>query len=263
MKIEKLFFKFFEQFTALSGRSSRAEFWGFFFFIFGIVFAVAYLSAMFNTDSFMKGTVLVGSILITLAAIRRLHDVGRSGRWIFIMIFPPAALVLFYWLISPGVQFKQPKFEFNPYSLIYDPQNPNQRRSGKLRTIDIDSILHPVFMLNIAKYFLVVVCGAVGIIYLMAFFGLHSVQTYLTVWQVKAEFFLGLILLSFAYLGWKNIGNLGFSGSKSAWIVFFILACIATLFLAAAPKIPVEAYIFIGLSCVGLIGLVWMETSCS
>ena len=74
-----------KNYANFSGRASRSEFWLFFAFVL-IANAVArFLDAMFGHGGYMPGPVsgLVALLLLIpqiAVAVRRLHDIGRSGR---------------------------------------------------------------------------------------------------------------------------------------------------------------------------------------
>jgi uncharacterized membrane protein YhaH (DUF805 family) len=73
------------KYADFSGRASRSEFWCFFFFVI-VAQAVARIAdGMFGGGSYLPGPVagLTGLLLIVpqiAVAVRRLHDLGRSGR---------------------------------------------------------------------------------------------------------------------------------------------------------------------------------------
>jgi uncharacterized membrane protein YhaH (DUF805 family) len=94
----------YRQYVGFSGRASRSEFWWFwlFYVIVSIVLSVigGYGSA---TGGALVGLFALGSLLPSLAvAVRRLHDIGRSGWWLLIGIIPIVDLVLLWWYIQPS-----------------------------------------------------------------------------------------------------------------------------------------------------------------
>src|SRR4051812_50166535 len=76
------------KYVDFNGRASRSEYWWFFLFC-----VLAYLGALI-LDTSTNGSVLfvfalLGLFLpITAAAVRRLHDTGKSGAWWFITLVP-------------------------------------------------------------------------------------------------------------------------------------------------------------------------------
>ena len=73
------------KYAVFSGRASRSEFWIFFFFVIAAPFVARLVDAMVFRSFYLGGPI---SGLTSLAlfvpqiavAVRRLHDVGRSGR---------------------------------------------------------------------------------------------------------------------------------------------------------------------------------------
>ena len=75
-------------YIGFEGRASRSEYWWFFLFcIFvGIITGMADFVAGWNV---ITNIVIIALFLPTLSvAVRRLHDIGRSGWWYLIVIIP-------------------------------------------------------------------------------------------------------------------------------------------------------------------------------
>ncbi len=105
----------FSKYATFSGRAARPEFWWWVLFMF-IVMAVTQI-----VDDILFGPMLgpgggdAGQPLTVLAslalllpnlavAVRRLHDIGRSGWWVLIGFVPIIGfLVLLYWYVQPGI----------------------------------------------------------------------------------------------------------------------------------------------------------------
>ncbi|WP_297070652.1 DUF805 domain-containing protein [uncultured Duncaniella sp.] len=87
------------------GRASRSEYWWFALFCF-IVGAV--ISALFfwseTIETIVSGIFSLALLLPSLGlAVRRLHDTGRSGWWIFINLIPfLGTLVYLYFVVQPS-----------------------------------------------------------------------------------------------------------------------------------------------------------------
>ena len=87
-----------KKYAVFSGRANRKEYW--YFFLFNIIISIV-LSVIVNVIG--HGANII-SILYSLAvlvpslavAVRRLHDIGKSGWWILITLIP---LVGPIWLI--------------------------------------------------------------------------------------------------------------------------------------------------------------------
>ena len=79
------------------GRASRSEYW--YFALFGalVYFVSALLLLELNVLAFL------GLLIPTLAAaVRRLHDGGRSGSNLLWVLVPIGGIVVFVWLVSAG-----------------------------------------------------------------------------------------------------------------------------------------------------------------
>ena len=108
-----------------TGRATRAEFWWFTLFstILGIVFRIidAVIGIPFIGN--MGFVTLVGSLFLfipsVMVTIRRLHDVDRSGLWMFIILVPLiGALWLLYYYVSGGTSGSN-RFGDDPYYDAY------------------------------------------------------------------------------------------------------------------------------------------------
>ncbi|MCM1291101.1 MAG: DUF805 domain-containing protein [Prevotella sp.] len=97
-----------------SGRSSRSEFWWFYLLMCIISYAISFpLMAM---GKFGAGSILFTMLgyLVSLAIsicmlgiiVRRLHDVGKGGGWIFIALIP---LIGAIWLLILECQPSEPQ----------------------------------------------------------------------------------------------------------------------------------------------------------
>lgn len=92
-----------KKYAVFSGRARRKEYW--MFFLFNWIFSVAAvlldnLIGTANSDSGAGVISIIYSLAVLLPSlavgIRRLHDLGKSGWWIFIALIP---LVGAIWLI--------------------------------------------------------------------------------------------------------------------------------------------------------------------
>ncbi|WP_028746890.1 DUF805 domain-containing protein [Rhizobium mesoamericanum] len=94
----------FSKYAVFSGRAGRPEFWWFALFNVIASLIVAFL------DKVLFGYEILGALygLFVLlpglgVAVRRLHDIGRSGWWILVGIIPLVGwIVLLVWYLSPG-----------------------------------------------------------------------------------------------------------------------------------------------------------------
>ena len=104
------------KYATFEGRASRSEYWWFILacFLLAIVVGIiegAVLAPMLGFEAFdpeagspMSMIVSLALFLPTLAvAIRRLHDLDRSGWWYLIGFVPVIGFfVLIYWYVQPG-----------------------------------------------------------------------------------------------------------------------------------------------------------------
>ena len=99
----------FSQYATFSGRARRAEYWWFTLFnvIVSIVISVVELSLSDGSAEFGGPLSLIYSLAVLLpgvaVGVRRLHDVGRSGWWTFILLIPLVGVIMFiYWTTKLG-----------------------------------------------------------------------------------------------------------------------------------------------------------------
>ena len=83
----------FGQYATFSGRAPRSEFWWFFLFLTLILIPAALLAPF--------GAVIIVPVLLPAISVevRRLHDIDRSGWWVWLCLLPPINLVvkLIWW----------------------------------------------------------------------------------------------------------------------------------------------------------------------
>lgn len=88
------------KYGTFSGRATRSEYWWFVLFMYIVVFAFVALGIIAQSESLGLGGIgifIVISFIPCLALrVRRLHDIGKSGWWIFLGLVPYIGdLVLF------------------------------------------------------------------------------------------------------------------------------------------------------------------------
>ena len=99
---------YFRGYVNFSGRSSRSQYWWpiiplFLLGIVSILLDYAFVDMTLQTTPF--NTILsLATILPSLAVgVRRLHDVNRSGWWLFIVLIPlVGAILLIVWFCTKG-----------------------------------------------------------------------------------------------------------------------------------------------------------------
>jgi uncharacterized membrane protein YhaH (DUF805 family) len=106
----------FKKFAQFAGRARRKEFWMFTLFniIVGIVIGIVESALGLATTSSSNGTMSFNggpiSVIYSLAAlipsvavaVRRMHDIGKSGWMLLLGIIPLVGLIVIYWLAKDG-----------------------------------------------------------------------------------------------------------------------------------------------------------------
>lgn len=103
----------FKKYATFSGRAQRAEYWYFFLFYILIFFGLTIIDGITGSFNAMTGMGLLGGLMTLVllipsisVGVRRLHDTGRSGWWLFIVLIPLiGAIVLLVFTLqdsSPG-----------------------------------------------------------------------------------------------------------------------------------------------------------------
>ena len=104
------------KYATFSGRAPRSEFWWFTLavIILSLIVSVidgAVLAPLLGFEAFAdeagEPLRMIESLVLLLpslaVAVRRLHDIDRSGWWYFLIVIPIIGpLVLLYWYIQPG-----------------------------------------------------------------------------------------------------------------------------------------------------------------
>lgn len=99
-----------KKYAVFSGRARRAEYW--YFVLFNIIVAVvlALIDTLLGTTTgissfgLLSGLYSLAVLIPTLAVtVRRLHDIDRTGWWIFINLIPLiGTIVLLVFALTPG-----------------------------------------------------------------------------------------------------------------------------------------------------------------
>lgn len=98
-----------------SGRASRSEFWWFalFNFILSAVISIVFCWSQ-NAMNIVTGLVNLALLLPSLGlAVRRLHDINKSGWWIFISLIPVVG-----WILLIVWYCKDSQMEANEYGPV-------------------------------------------------------------------------------------------------------------------------------------------------
>ncbi|MGB8363740.1 MAG: DUF805 domain-containing protein [Rhizomicrobium sp.] len=86
------------------GRARRATFWYFVLAYFIIAIVLGIIQSILHLYGVLTGLLAVALLLPNLGlAVRRLHDIGRSGWWILIGLIPIVGWILvIYWYCVEG-----------------------------------------------------------------------------------------------------------------------------------------------------------------
>lgn len=110
----------FSKYSIFSGRASASEFW--FFFLFTIIVAIV----SYTIRGFFAGLtgvwlfkvidhiLFLAFLLPSLAvSVRRMHDIGKGGGWIFISCIPIIGWIWFIVLCCESSQYGENRFGHN------------------------------------------------------------------------------------------------------------------------------------------------------
>ncbi|MBN1304310.1 MAG: DUF805 domain-containing protein [Anaerolineales bacterium] len=110
-----------KKYVEFSGRARRKEYW--MFVLFNVIFSVVAigLDNLFGTFDSETGSGLVSglySLAVLLPAlavlVRRLHDIGKSGWWWFIILIPLAGPIWLIILLATEGQAGENQYGLNP-----------------------------------------------------------------------------------------------------------------------------------------------------
>jgi len=90
-----------KKYAVFTGRASRAEYWYFILFnlIIGIVLSL--VGRLIHDGGILGGLYSLAVFIPGLAVLfRRLHDIGKSGWWIFILLIPLVGVIWFLVLLA-------------------------------------------------------------------------------------------------------------------------------------------------------------------
>jgi uncharacterized membrane protein YhaH (DUF805 family) len=117
-----------KKYADFTGRARRSEYWYFFLIYIGIAIVLGIIDGMIGSTAFgnlglLSGLLLLGLFLPSIAvAVRRLHDIGKSGWWLLLGFVPiVGGLVLLYFAFQdsqPGVNLFGP----NPKNQLAAPE---------------------------------------------------------------------------------------------------------------------------------------------
>lgn len=110
---------FFRKYAVFSGRTSRGEFWMAWLINIVIAFLLGVIGGIANTKLPGQLYILVIFVPIFAISVRRLHDIGKSGWWLFFGLVPLVGyLTLLYFYLKKGDEGTNQYDDINP-----SPQN--------------------------------------------------------------------------------------------------------------------------------------------
>ena len=94
------YIKVIKNYVNFQGRARRKEYWMFLLFNFIFSVIIGFIEGLLDLPQVLSGLYFLAILLPSLAVcIRRLHDTGRSGWWLFIGLIPLVGgiiLLVFY-----------------------------------------------------------------------------------------------------------------------------------------------------------------------
>lgn len=104
-----------KNFATFQGRARRQAYWLFILINIGVSLVVGIIDGVLATGGMLSGLYSLAVLLPSIAiAVRRLHDTGRSGWWLFIALVPLiGAVVLLIFFIGDS-QPGENKYGPNP-----------------------------------------------------------------------------------------------------------------------------------------------------
>ncbi len=92
-----------KKYAEFNGRARRKEYWMFILFNIIIALVLGAVSGMLDAQILVMLYSLAIIVPSLAVAVRRLHDTGRSGAWIFISLVPVVGgLIFLYFMVIDG-----------------------------------------------------------------------------------------------------------------------------------------------------------------
>ena len=97
------YLKVMREYFNVNGRARRTEYWVYFLVYLGIVIVASVLDLALNSQLLGSLVALVHLVPTITVGVRRLHDIGRSGWWLLIVLVPLIGwLIALYWATKAG-----------------------------------------------------------------------------------------------------------------------------------------------------------------
>jgi uncharacterized membrane protein YhaH (DUF805 family) len=109
------YLKVLKNYVGFQGRAARKEYWMFVLIHFIISIVLSIVETIADLTGILTGIYALAVLLPSLAAIvRRLHDTGRSGWWIFISLIPLIGSIILIVFACQDSQEDGNKYGLNP-----------------------------------------------------------------------------------------------------------------------------------------------------
>lgn len=101
------------KYAEFKGRANKAEFWQFVLVYFLISIAFSFLMSIFAKVNILRMIFMILNVIVMLVllipslavSVRRMHDIGKAGGWIFINLIP---LIGAIWFIILAIKDSEP-----------------------------------------------------------------------------------------------------------------------------------------------------------
>jgi uncharacterized membrane protein YhaH (DUF805 family) len=112
------------QYVGFSGRASRSEYWIWWGFLVVVYFAVGATALLIGSTGYVVLTLVGLAFLLPNLAVtvRRLHDTGRSGFWLLIVLVPLIGVIILLIFLLLDSQSQPNKWGPPPFGSTYGPR---------------------------------------------------------------------------------------------------------------------------------------------
>ncbi len=109
------YFEVLKKYAVFSGRARRKEYWMFFLFNIIIAFVLGFIEGLAGSAGIISTIYSLAVLIPGIAvSVRRLHDINRSGWWLFIGLVPIiGAIVLIVFMVQDS-QSDENQYGQNP-----------------------------------------------------------------------------------------------------------------------------------------------------
>lgn len=105
----------FQKYAEFNGRSTRGEFWYFLLIHALVILGIILIELVFGTYGILGGLYAIGAIVPSFAVtVRRLHDTGRSGWSILLVLIPVIGSVILLIFLLQDSQYGENQYGKSP-----------------------------------------------------------------------------------------------------------------------------------------------------